>query len=529
VRRSAWLSRPRGISRLTVGLLAAVLTGCGAITPSTAPVTRPASWSSLPSGVPAPEFWWALPTLLRTGLPVLLPSWIPTTGSWRTTFDPSAIGGLPPIAVTIWHHQRTWGGATGPGYSIGVGDPSARGAVSLDPGFVATAVPSTLDSTATASTDGRNAPPIGITVTRPLGAVRLLGLRVALPHHLTVHLTTTVTEGTMGNWSTITFRYGPDLVLIHFPSLDRRTALAIAASMVRVRLPKRLSLAYGDIHEDLTPLGPGPVAPPNPDHPGVAWGYRYRIVRGHSVTGLVTVPAAPSEPPAVSRLGPLPPPGILSWFAAPPYVAAGVQSADAPWSILLGPGAVLVPTRLPGRLGSAFGPEPLAWRTTHGYYLGWLPSTPQNTPFVGWGMREASPPWPPRLSASRPIRITRAVTGHLGRAHHTWILDVALTRTVIGVVSQPGLSAAAARARLPVMARLMLEPPVAIVSVVGRHPLPGGKPVRLWGGPGRLIRFPHGAAVTFVIDGTTFVVRVHGIPHPADAAMLVANHLVRVQ
>ncbi len=37
-----------------------------------------------------------LPTLVRTGLPVVLPTWLPTTGIWGQTFSPTEVGGMCP-------------------------------------------------------------------------------------------------------------------------------------------------------------------------------------------------------------------------------------------------------------------------------------------------------------------------------------------------------------------------------------------------------------------------------------------------
>lgn len=42
----------------------------------------------LPQGVPNPDFWWAVPRLEETHLPVILPTWLPNQGRAKTTLIP---------------------------------------------------------------------------------------------------------------------------------------------------------------------------------------------------------------------------------------------------------------------------------------------------------------------------------------------------------------------------------------------------------------------------------------------------------
>lgn len=256
----------------------------------------------LARGVPNPDFWWALPTLVRTGLPVVLPGWLPTTGVWGQTFSPTQVGGIPPITFRRWSGQESIDGTQlGPGYSIGVGSVAPSGAVpvtaGISPPWQPSAVPATLQSQQTESTDGRNSPPIGVTVAYVPHPIRLVGQAVRVGP-LTVYLTAYVSEGTMGSWLRLTFRYGRYLVMVHDSNLNPRVALQIAASFVRVQVPQRLTLVYGHTAEQLTALGgagslSGPTQPPAP--------------RGAMVTAL-----RPCRPAPPSRAAPRRPPCPLT-------------------------------------------------------------------------------------------------------------------------------------------------------------------------------------------------------------------------
>ena len=96
--------------------------------------TAKATTPGLPVGVPNPDFWWAVPTLKRYGLPVILPVWLPYKGPYSYTFNPALYNGMPPIHITLLTSRLASaisGIAHSAGYAIGVGNVGEEGAIPL--------------------------------------------------------------------------------------------------------------------------------------------------------------------------------------------------------------------------------------------------------------------------------------------------------------------------------------------------------------------------------------------------------------
>ena len=521
-----------GASRwLALGLVATGMAGIsacagGAGATASAPqksLTSAPSLPALPHGVPNPDFWWALPTLMRTGLPVVLPGWLPTTGIWGQTFSPTDVGGIPPITFRRWSGQESIDGTKlGPGYSIGVGSVAPTGATpvtaGLAPPWKPAAVPATLQSQQTESTDGRNTPPIGVTVAYVSHPVRLVGRPVQLGP-LLVYLTAYVSEGTMGSWLRLTFRYGRYLVMVHDPDLNPRVALQIAASFVRVQMPKRLTLAYGHTAEQLTAVaGAGSVAGPT-QHPGTAWGYNYRTT---TVPTGSTVKTSPLPPPVPTRLPTAPPslpPMLANLLAEPPLLPLGTgQPASARFNLFAAATPVLVPTTLPAGLDSLPNATPLEWKTPRGYYLGFLPpGTRAGGIFWGWN------PAGPHLT--HPTRQT--LDGHdvlLGRNRTAFATTVGPGATAYGWFAAP-----ISRAALLREAQIVFHPPVVVESGPLAAAVTGQRVALGRWGWGRLAVQGHTARLTFPYARHTYTVTVRGFSHAGPEALVIAESLITLQ
>ena len=478
---------------------------------------------ALPQGVPNPDFWWALPTLVRTGLPVVLPAWLPTTGIWGQTFNPTAVGGIPPITFRRWSGQESIDGTRmGPGYSIGVGSVATSGAVpvtaGLAPPWKPAAVPATLQSQQTESTDGRNSPPIGVTVAYVPHPIRLVGRPVRLGP-LVVYLTAYVSEGTMGSWLRLTFRYGRYLVMVHDPNPNPRVALQIAASFVRVQVPQHLTLAYGHTAEHLTALGATASLAGPTQHPGTAWGYDYRITPVPTGTTVKTSPTPPPVPTHLPTARPLLPPMLANLLSEPPLLPLGTaEPASVRFNLFNAAAPVLVPTVLPAGLDSMPDATPLEWKTPHGYYLGFLPQdTRAGGIFWDWGA--AGPP------LTRPTRQT--LDGHqvrLGRNRTAFAVAVGPGATAYGFFSAP-----ISRPALLRDIQIVFHPPVVVESgpVV---PTPSGQRVALgrWGW-GRLAVQGNTARVTLEYARQTYTVTVRGVRHAGPEALVIARSLIKLQ
>ncbi len=516
---------------LTAGLLATGIAGLVACAGGAgATIHTPQNFSAsvpsvpaLPRGVPNPDFWWALPTLVRTGLPVVLPGWLPTTGIWGQTFSATAVGGVPPITIRRWRGQESIDGTPmGPGYSIGIGSVAPSGAVpvtaGLSPPWKPAAVPATLQSQQTESTDGRNSPPIGVTVAYVAHPIRLVGQ----PLHvgpLVVYLTAYVSEGTMGSWLRLTFRYGHELVMVHDPNLNLRAAVRIAASFVRVQVPPHLTLTYGHTVEKLTPVGgAGSLAGPA-RHPGTAWGYHYRVT---TLPNGSTAKSSPLPPPVTTRLPitpPLLPPMLANLIMEPPLLPLGTdEPASARFNLFAAAAPVLVPTALPAGLDSMPNREPLEWTTQAGYYLGFLPpGTRAGGVFWGW-----NPAGPHLKRPTREMVDGRAVL--LSRSRTAFTTAVGPGATAYGWYATPIARAALLRA-----AQTVVRPPV-VVACGPQVPAVTGQRVWLgrWGW-GRLLVQGHMARITFPYAQHTYTIIVRGFIHAGSEALVVARSLIELQ
>ncbi len=300
--------------------------------PQSGRLNAQAATLGLPVGVPNPDFWWAIPTLERYGLPVILPAWLPYKGSYSYTFNPALYNGMPPIGITPPTRRRAIG-ISSVGYSIGVGNVREEGAAPLlnvtpagktltPPAH--TTVPLTLSSPYTQSTDGRMTPPFGVTVIRLAKPVALYGLPVSIGHGITARVSWSVSYGTMGNWTTVSFQDHGYLVMLHWPHFNDRTAVEIARSLVVVRMPSRLRITFG--HDSLTMQPILGWTPQMTSRRGEAWGYRYQINHLVHSMPVESVPAL-SPPPKTPYLPALPASQIASSTGGAPYVFEGMRTS----------------------------------------------------------------------------------------------------------------------------------------------------------------------------------------------------------
>ena len=340
--------------------------------PQSGRLNAQATTLGLPVGVPNPDFWWAIPTLERYGLPVILPAWLPYKGPYSYTFNPALYNGMPPISVTP-PTRRLVTDISGIGYSIGVGNVAEEGAVPLlgvtpagktltPPAH--TTVPLTLSSPYTQSTDGRMTPPFGVTVVRLAKPVALYGLPVSIDHGITARVSWYVSYGTMGNWTTVSFEDHGYLVMLHWPHFNDRTAVEIARSLVIVRMPSRLRITFG--HDSLTMqpiLGWTPQMTPRR---GEAWGYRYQIDHLAGNTAVESVPAL-STPPKTSYLPALPASQIASSTGGMPHLEAVRTSLHTVYGN--GRSVVLLPAVLPKPFASFWPTDFQGSSVSDGYLL----------------------------------------------------------------------------------------------------------------------------------------------------------------
>lgn len=289
---------------IAAGLL---LSACGVSRPTPKPQPRAATAPALAQSA----LWWAIPTLLQSGVPVYLPTWLPPSGFQGpapvapvTSFalDPMAAEGFPPLTVS----PRAEVPAAGrllpvPGYTVGVGY-AGQGAepgpnVKPLPSFQPYLVPATLASPYTAAAGGRNTPPVY------LGAIKITG-RADLPGHLVSlgegrrgYLATFSQQGNLGDWTRVAWEQGGFAYVVGYPAVQNggeAIALRIARSLVRVSRPPSVSLTFRAISGNhprrftlrLLPGGPLTSRPPAPillggppSQTGQAFGYRYVISR----------------------------------------------------------------------------------------------------------------------------------------------------------------------------------------------------------------------------------------------------------
>jgi len=340
--------------------------------PQSGRLNAKATTLGLPVGVPNPDFWWAIPTLERYGLPVILPAWLPYKGPYSDTFNPALYNGMPPISITP-PTRRLANGISGVGYSIGVGNVREEGAAPLlgitptgktltPPAH--TTVPLTLSSPYTQSTDGRMTPPFGVTVIRLVKPVALYGLPVSIGHGITARVSWSVSYGSMGNWTTVSFEDHRYLVMLHWPHFNDRTAVEIARSLVIVRMPSRLRITFG--HDSLT-MQPIPEwTPQMTPRRGEAWGYRYQTAHLVGSMSVESVPAL-SPPPKTPYLPALPASQIASSTGGMPHLEAVRTSLHTVYGN--GRSVVLLPAALPKPFASYWPTDFQGDSVSNGYLL----------------------------------------------------------------------------------------------------------------------------------------------------------------
>lgn len=501
-----------------------LLTGCAAQSVPSAKTVGSAG-SRLPYGVPQLDFWWAVPTLARTHLPVILPSWLPTKGPLAAVYDPSTTGGFPPITVQTWKMRREMTGTLGPGYSIGIGDVTRGGAASEVPtSFTPTPVPTTLNSPYTYSTDGRISPPVGVTVARVGFSVRMLGLPVALGHGITAYLATYVSGGSMGDFTEVAFKEGDVLVEVSYPIYDRGTAIEIARSLVRVRMPKTLSWDCGETRLTIHPAAGLEPAAVGHD---TAWGFRYQLQTNAGRASCTQSPAPapepppPTLPPRVSRT-------VMQRVGSDATFAIGSLPQDLARALFLARTGVYVPTALPSRMVES-GVMPLAWTTGTGYFLAFpfAPSTasPAST---AWGYRGGA--WPPKIRHASTVELGGGVQGSVGVSGGLMRINFPLAPGIFGTSIEPlgsGVTSTEARADVIRAAQGTLFPALAITAVRGGKLPHRGTVVRLPWGRGRETRSGHSATVSFILEGVRYDVTARGRSDSSEA-LSVARNLSRV-
>lgn len=257
-----------------------------------------------------PALWWAIPTLLPSGVPVYLPSWLPPSDykgpspvapASSFALDPIASQGFPPLAVLPRAEISAAGRLMAvPGYTVGLGY-AGQGA-GPGPGgkpwppFEPYLVPTTLTSPYTAALGGRNTPPIYLEATTITGT-GLPGRLVNLTGGRHGYLSTFRHQGSLGDWTRVTWKQGNYAYVVGYPAVDNggeAIALRIAGSLVRVSQPSALKLTFtyqmgGSRHRATLQLTPGGSLTAHPPAPitlagppmerGQAFGYRYQISR----------------------------------------------------------------------------------------------------------------------------------------------------------------------------------------------------------------------------------------------------------
>ena len=473
----------------------------------------------LPKGIPNPDFWWALPSLLKTGYPVILPTWLPRSGKAGATFDPEKMRGFPPITISVTPRSRKT--AALPGYSIGIGDVGSDGAVPVlsntRRSFIPRIVPTTLTSPWTYSTDGRDSPPLGIRVLKLPTPFRPIGFPVRLQNGLVVHIRPYVSGGTMGNFVTVGFQEGSYLVQLTYPGLDRRTALRMVASLVRVvAIPKTLQVAF-DTHQLTLTLNPTTFSRSVNRGHSHAYGYRYRIRTIRRLSQVTsTPPVGTVVPPKVPDLPPLPCNTCMLEIPQPPYVFPGAWASSP--MFVRSPFLIGSPVLLPRWLPPTLHMRPvMAWRTRVGYYVGFLPG-PNGPVAYGWAQSGQTP----KLFYPRRVSLIDGKMGTLGRTSTGWQLNVPLGSDITGY-----LSGAVAPAQLLRAATKEIRPSITISSVPGHQPLPGGRLLSLRWGRGSERVGPRQVQIVGWAYHQTYAVIVRGPGDRLKEALKIAQSLTR--
>lgn len=469
----------------------------------------------LPKGIPNPDFWWALPSLLKTGYPVILPTWLPRYGKAGATFDPEKVGGFPPITISFTERSRKTGAL--PGYSIGIGDVGSDGAVPVlvntRRSFIPRIVPTTLTSPWTYSTDGRDSPPLGIRVLKLPTPFRPIGFPVRLQNGIVVDVRPYVSGGTMGDFLSVGFQDGSYLVQLTYPGLDRRTALRVASSLVHVvAIPKTLQVAF-DTHQ-LT-LTPTTFSRSLNGDPPYAFGYRYRIRTIRRLSQVTSTPSVgPVVPPKVPDLPPMPCNTCVLEIPQPPYVFSGAWPSSSMFA--RSPFFTRSPVLLPRWIPLSLHMRPvMAWRTRVGYYVGFLAGT--NGPVAyGWAQSGQTP----KIFHPRRVSLIDGKMGTLGRTSTGWQLNIPLGSDITGY-----LSGAVAPALLLRAAANAIRPSIAISSVPGHQPLPGGRPISLFWGRGSERVDPQQVQIVGWAYHQTYAVSVRGPGDRLKEALKIANSL----
>ena len=485
---------------------------------------------SIPAAVPNPDFWWAIPRLQHTGLPVLLPTWLPRQGVAGKIFDPEEVGGLPPITVRSWK-QGFRNSAPGPGYTIGVGNVGKIAVPFVHAQYVPNALPSTLDSPFTLSTDGRDSPPVGITVVRSIQPVTLLGLPVAIGHGITARLHVGESGGSVGDFVTVSFFVGRDVVEVQYPGIAREDAVRIAESVVRVRLPLRLTVRYDTTRLTLEPLA---GSQPAVNAGAEAWGFRYHIVDVPPSARTLTDPRLPAAPLRVA-LPALPNAAVITGLGLPVEEFSSALHRSPEWKhgLASAAGTVLLPSWLPSQYLPLVA-QPLAWKTRTGYRLSVAPPYPYDTGLT-WQYRGAEPSTVPFTGPTRRIRITPTVTGTLGAIGGETILRLPIGPDIeasVWLARGPWSSAAKGTSDhvLIADARQALDPPITVVETSEQpKPLPHSRPVQLPRGKGWLTLGSGTVQVTIRWRGHTYRVITRGPQASQAVALRIAQGLTPLE
>jgi len=518
-------------TRNVIWILTALMMAFSAVWLSTALRSNSKSKGGLPQGVPNPDFWWAVPRLEQTHLPVILPTWLPDQGSAKEIFNPQSAGGLPPINVVSWTNGAKYS-APGPGYSIGVGYVGVVAAVPfVNQKYVPTAVPDGLRSKFIESTDGRDSPPVGITVVHPTHPTRLIGMPVAIGHGMTAYLSLDESGGSIGDFVHASFYYHGDVVTVQYPNLAREDVVRIAASMVLVHLPNMLRVSYGKTQLTMEPLSTTGTSERKSSH--TAFGYRYQLTKIKPITSLVIRPV-PRRAPLPVKLPPIPYSALVTEMALPDQITTSLLG-DKQWrhSLVASPGTVLVPSWLPSDQFMPFvAPEPVAWTTPSGYYLGIVPNFPLQSG-MSWSYDNALKSR--GLGRTHPVVIQGALTGVLSSSPARKVLQFRVAPYIVASVdlfmrSPMGTVPAHPTAFLLALARQVLQPEVLVQETGDRLQRPkGAASVRLsWGG-GWMTRTPSTVQVTFTWHGHTYSVTTRGRLATRSTTLKIARDLTPIE
>ena len=485
----------------------------------------------LPQGVPNPDFWWAVPRLEATHLPIILPTWLPNQGRAKAAFDPQTLGGMPPINLLTWIHGSQHS-AAGPGYSIGVGYIGAE-AVPFNnlQKFVPTAVPRGLHSQFVWSTDGRDSPPVSITVVHPTRPIRLLGTPVAIGHGVTAYVTVDESGGSVGNFVHVSLWSGPDIVTVQYPNLAREDAVRIAESLVRVRLPRALVLSYRTTRLTLIPLRHSHRTAAQ-----VAFGFHYHLTKITPVKALRTEPV-PTKAPALVPLPAIPNPAIVTSLALPDQIASS-DLTRRQWrhSLVAVPETVLMPSWLPSaQYMPLMTPTPIAWKTPGGYYLGMVSNFPFQS-FMVWSYGSMANA--PKLTRTRSVTIKPGLTGVVGSYPGGMQLTFRvppyniMARVFFATGGQIGPVPSHPTAFLLARARQVLGPSVVIQASAGRQARPrGAEAVSLpWGKGWLTMKATHvQARLSFRWHGHLYQVTTRGVLATRPLILKITRHLTPME